>query len=220
MYLPNYHPKEERLNYLTHGFGAILSLIGFVFLVWKGILHNDGWILLGLIIFGLSLTSTYISSTLYHWVSRIQLKKRLRLLDHLSIYLLIAGTYTPFTLGNLRTNWGFVIVALIWGLAALGIIYKIAFRNYFDKLGVIDTLMYVAMGFLVVLFIKPALQCINFWGMCLLALGGLFYMAGIYFYESKTIRYNHAIWHLFVLGGSFCHYISVMLYALPPATTG
>lgn len=216
MHLPDYHPNEERLNYLTHGFGAILSVIGFIFLVWKGLLHKDNWILLGLVVFGLSMLSTYVSSTLYHWVEQRRLKKRMRLFDHMSIYLLIAGTYTPFTLGNLRADWGFVIVGLIWGMAILGMIYKIAFRHHFDKLGAIDTFFYIGMGFLVVLFFKPALRGIDFWGMCLLALGGLFYMVGVYFYESKTIKYNHAIWHLFVMGGSFCHFFSVLYYANPP----
>ncbi|QQS28210.1 MAG: hemolysin III family protein [Sphingobacteriales bacterium] len=216
MRLPNYHKKEERLNYLTHAVGILLSIIGIVFLVWKGYLHKDNRILIGCLIFGFSMLATFVSSTLYHWVERIQIKKRLRLIDHLAIYILIAGTYTPFALNNLRKEWGYLILGLIWGVAILGIIYKVVFRNQFDKLGAIDTFFYVGMGFLSILFIKPIVKSIHAGGLVLLALGGASYLIGVYFYESKSIRYNHAIWHLFVMGGAFLHYFSVLFFALPP----
>jgi hemolysin III len=216
MRLPNYHKTEERLNYLTHGVGVLLSIIGIIILIWKGFQHRDNWILIGCLVFGLSMLSTFLTSTLYHWVERIQIKKRFRLLDHLAIYLLIAGTYTPFALNNLRNDWGLVILGLIWGIAALGIVYKVVFRNQFDKLGAIDTFFYVGMGFMSLIFIKPLMKSIHTGGLALLALGGLSYMIGVYFYESKTIKYNHAIWHLFVMGGAFFHYFSVLFFALPP----
>ncbi|HRI26744.1 MAG TPA: hemolysin III family protein [Chitinophagales bacterium] len=217
MRIPNYHPTEERLNYLTHGVSAALSLIGIATLIQKGIVYSDSYLLIGMLIFGLCMFFTFLTSTLYHWVQRLQLKKRMRLLDHLAIYLLIAGTYTPFALNNLRSDWGILILVLIWVIAALGITYKIVFRHHFDKLGAIDTFMYVAMGFISLLFVKPMIRCIHAGGLALLVAGGAAYMVGVYFYESKTIKYNHAIWHLFVMTGAFLHYLSVLFFVLPPA---
>ncbi len=216
MKLPFYSEEEENLNFWTHLFGTIVSVVGVFFLVKKVMHYDDGWFILGAWVFGLSMVITFLASTLYHGVRNIPLKKAFRLMDHAAIYLLIAGTYTPFALGNLRNGWGFIIFALIWGLAISGIIFKISIRNYLYKFRHLDLFLYIALGCFVIFFIKPTIEAVGFSGMTLLAIGGAFYLVGAAFYATKRIPYNHAIWHLFVIAGAACHYFSIFYFAQPP----
>ena len=217
MKLPFYSEEEENLNFWTHLFGTIVSIIGVFFLVKKVIPYNDGWFILGATVFGVSMICTFLASTLYHGVRKAPLKKAFRLIDHAAIYLLIAGTYTPFALGNLRDGWGFIIFILIWTFAISGIIFKISIRNYLEKFKNVDLFLYIAMGCFVIFFIKPTIEAVEVSGMVLLAIGGAFYLIGAAFYATKRIPYNHAIWHLFVIAGAACHYFSIFYFALPPA---
>lgn len=214
-----YSEKEERLNYITHGLGGILSIIGLVVLIIYGV--QEDWIsLLSFILFGASMIAVYTASTLYHWVTRESLKKKLRLLDHAMIYTLIAGTYSPFLLGNFRPSFGWWMFFVVWGLAIMGIIFKILIRNKMDKYAKLDVWIYIGLGsiaFVTAFFAgEEAFKGIAPVGLCLLVIGGLFYYVGTFFYSSEKIPYNHAIWHLFVIAGSSCHYFSVLYYARLP----
>ena len=198
---------EERLNHLSHLAGLILSIIGAIVLLRVVSLHGDLWALASGAIYAVSLVSLYAASTCYHSCQDRQRKRKLRIVDHACIYLLIAGTYTPFTLGPLRDADGLNLLAIEWGIAALGIVFKIFAVHRFQ---IISTLAYLAMGWLVI-FSWPVLmenlpQATLVW----LAAGGLFYTVGTIFYAWKALPWQHAIWHVFVLGGSLCHYFAVL----------
>ncbi len=208
----NYSPKEEKANYLTHGFSFVVSLIGLGILVAKGWSHKDPYVLPGVVIFGVGLTMCFLSSTVYHWVSTPQLKRRLRIIDHLCIYLLIAASYTPFALVNLRDSWGIPVFFVMWGLAIFGSIFKIMIRNQLQTYEYVDAGFYVLMGCVALLFIKPIVENIPSNGVWLLSLGGAAYLLGVFFYLNKKIPYNHAIWHLFVMAGGAFHFAAVWGY--------
>lgn len=208
---PFYTPTEERVNYLTHGLGAILSFIGLIILIVSN-LQSNWWELASVTIFGISMLSVYLSSTLYHWALKPRYKKPLRLLDHLAIYFLIAGSYTPFALVNLRDNWGITVFFLVWGLAIFGMIMKVVLRKNMDKLGRLDAYFYVGIGCIAVLFAKPMMQSLTAPCIALLLAGGAMYLTGVVFYLKKNIPYNHGIWHLFVMAGSAFHYTSILMY--------
>ena len=203
---------EELANSITHGVGLALSLVGLAVLLVFSILHGTGWHIAGCTIFGLSLVALYTASTLYHSLHSSRFTQTFKILDHAAIYLLIAGTYTPFTLVNLRGFWGWTLLSLVWALALLGIIFKVFFVNRFV---VASTLAYIMMGWSCLLVIKPLLTLIPSGGLILLAAGGVAYTVGTIFFAWKRVPYNHAIWHLFVLAGSICHYFAVILYVLP-----
>ena len=207
-----YSLKEERANYLTHGFSFLCSLVGLAILIGKGWSHKDAYVLPGVAIFGVGLAMCFLSSTVYHWVSEPQLKSKLRIVDHLCIYLLIAASYTPFALVNLRDGWGFPVFFTIWGLAIFGVIFKIVIRNQLQTYEFIDTLIYVVMGCFAVFFVKPIVTHIPSDGVWLLSLGGAAYLIGVFFYSNKKIPYNHAIWHLFVMAGGGLHFLAVWKY--------
>lgn len=207
-----YTLTEERANYLTHGFGFIISLIGLYLLIQKGWTHQDAYFLPAVTVFGLGLAACFLSSTIYHWVSQPALKHKLRMVDHLCIYLLIGASYTPFALVNLREHWGLPVLFSVWTLAIAGSIFKLAIRNNLQRYQKVDAYIYVLMGCLGLLFIKPIVTYIPIGGVQLLALGGASYIIGVFFYLSKTIRYNHAIWHLFVLTGAALHFSAVWWY--------
>ncbi len=207
-----YSLKEERANYLTHGFSFLCSLVGLAILIGKGWSHQDPYVLPGVAIFGLGLTMCFLSSTVYHWVSTPQLKRRLRIIDHLCIYLLIAASYTPFALVNLRDSWGIPVFIAIWVLAILGSIFKILIRNQLQTYELVDAGFYVLMGCMALLFIKPIVANIPPDGVRLLSLGGAAYILGVFFYLNKKIPYNHAIWHLFVMAGGAFHFAAVWRY--------
>ena len=198
---------EELANALTHGLGAAAALAGGAVLITLAALFGDGWQLAGAIVFGICLLLLYLASTLYHAVRHPVAKARLKVLDHCAIYLLIAGTYTPFTLVGLRGPWGWGLFAAIWTLAIAGVVFKLFHTGRFKLL---STVLYVAMGWLVLVAIQPLLDALDGWTLGWLLAGGACYTLGTFFYHRPTLRYSHAVWHLFVVAGSVCHYISVM----------
>ena len=203
---------EEIANGITHGIGLVLSLIGFFILLTLSILRGGVWHIAGSSVFGLTLIFAYAASTAYHSFRKPHLKRVLKILDHSAIYLLIAGTYTPFTLVNLRGFWGWTLFSLVWTLSAIGIFFKFF---HVDRFKIISTLGYVLMGWIAVIAIKPLFAAIPIAGMFWLLAGGLFYTIGVVFFAWKRIPYNHAVWHVFVLAGSICHYFAVLFYVLP-----
>ncbi|HVF92421.1 MAG TPA: hemolysin III family protein [Blastocatellia bacterium] len=203
---------EELLNSITHGLGLALSIAGFLVLLVLSVIRGDAWHIAGCSIFGATLIFLYGASTLYHSFKALHLKRPLRILDHSAIYLLIAGTYTPFTLVNLRGPWGWSLFAAVWILAALGIVFKVFFV---DRFAVASTVVYLLMGWLGIVAIKPILALVPPGGFAWLVAGGLAYTVGIVFFACRKVPYNHAIWHLFVLAGSICHYFAVVVSVLP-----
>ena len=198
--------RDEIANALTHGLGAAAALAGGAVLITLAAIHGDGWQLAGAIVFGITLLLLYTASTLYHAIQHPIAKGRLKVFDHCAIYLLIAGTYTPFTLIGLRGPWGWGLFAAIWTIALAGVVFKLFHTGRFPRL---STALYVAMGWLVVVAIKPMLASIDAWTLGWLLAGGVFYTLGTYFYHRESIQYAHAIWHLFVIAGSVCHFVAV-----------
>ena len=205
--------REELASALTHGLGAAAALAGGAVLVTLAAIHGNGWQLGAAIVFGSSLLLLYLASTLYHSFRHPVLKGRLKVLDHCAIYLLIAGTYTPFTLIGLRGPWGWGLFAAIWTLALAGVVFKLFHTGRFKRL---STLLYVAMGWLVLVAIKPVLASLDAWTFGWLVAGGVFYTLGTVFYHRDSIPYSHAIWHLFCIAGSACHYVAVMAQVMLP----
>jgi len=203
---------EELANSITHGIGLALSVVGLGFLVALSILRGNAWHIAGCTTFGITLVLLYCASTMYHLFRTHRLQRILKILDHSAIYLLIAGTYTPFTLVNLRGFWGWTLFGLVWGLSVFGILWKLF---HIDRFKIVSTMLYIVMGWLVVIAIKPLFVAIPLTGIVWLAAGGMFYTLGVFFFAFKRVPYNHAIWHLFVLAGSICHYFAVVLYVLP-----
>jgi len=199
--------REEIANVLTHGAGAVASLVGAAVLVTVAALGGDAWKVVGSAVFGTTLVLLYTASTLYHAARSPVAKARLKVLDHCAIYLLIAGSYTPFTLIGLRGGWGWSLFGVIWGLAVAGTVFKLFFTGRFPRL---STAVYVAMGWLAVVAIGPMVQRLPAATLAWMVAGGLIYTAGTVFYHSRRIPYAHAIWHLFVLGGSACHFAAVL----------
>lgn len=206
---------EELAHSITHGLGAALSIAGLAVLVTLAAVRGDAWHVASCAIFGATLVFLYTASTLYHSITHPGAKKVLRVFDHSAIFLLIAGTYTPFTLVNLRGGWGWTLFVIIWGLALFGIVYKVTAKNRFRFLSV---LLYLAMGWLVLIAIKPMVSSVPPAGLWLLLAGGLFYTIGVIFYAWKRLPYGHAVWHLFVMAGSVCHFFAVLLYVIPRPT--
>lgn len=206
-----YSPREELANALTHGVGAAAALAGGAVLITLVAIYGDGWQLAGAIVFGVALLLLYTASTLYHAISHPVAKGRLKVFDHCAIYLLIAGTYTPFTLVGLRGPIGWWLFGTIWALALAGVVFKLFFTGRFKRL---STLIYIGMGWLIVLAIKPMLQALSTASLVWLLAGGVAYTLGTIFYMRPQWRYSHAIWHGFVIAGSACHYTSVMLHLL------
>ncbi|MDR1076871.1 MAG: hemolysin III family protein [Xanthomonadaceae bacterium] len=198
--------REEIFNSLTHGIGALAALAGGAVLITLAAVWGDGWQLSGAIVFGIALLLLYTASTLYHAIQHPVAKSRLKVFDHCAIYVLIAGTYTPFTLIGLRGAWGWSLFGAIWGLALSGVVFKLFFTGRFKKL---STVIYIGMGWLIVVAIKPMLTLLDTSTLVWLLLGGVFYTLGTFFYHRESIRYSHAIWHLFVVGGSACHFVAV-----------
>lgn len=205
--------RDEILNSLTHGFGLLLSAGGLVILVVLAALRGTPRHVVSVSIYGATLVMLYTASTLYHASRAPRLKRVFKVLDHSAIYLLIAGTYTPFTLITMRGPWGWTLFGLVWGLALVGIVFKTFFV---DRFVIASTAVYLAMGWLVVIAIKPALKMVPSGGLVWLLAGGLCYTIGVAFFAAPRLRYGHAIWHLFVLGGSISHYCAVLFYVLPP----
>ena len=205
--------REELASALTHGLGATAALAGGAVLITLAALHGDGWQLGASIVFGVALLLLYLASTLYHSIHHPVIKGRLKVFDHCAIYVLIAGTYTPFTLIGLRGSVGWWLFATIWALALAGVVFKLFYTGRFKKL---STLIYVAMGWLIMVAAKPMFAALDTWTLGWLIAGGAFYTLGTVFYHRPSMRYSHAIWHLFVLAGSVSHYIAVFAQVTPP----
>lgn len=204
--------REEVANALTHGAGLVAALVGTVVLVTLACVGGDAWKVAGSAVFGATLVMLYAASTLYHAARTPAVRARLKVFDHCAIYLLIAGTYTPFTLVGLRGGWGWSLFAVIWTLAVAGTVFKLFFTGRFPRL---STGIYLGMGWLVLVAIVPMVQRLPASTLAWLVAGGLAYTAGTAFYHNRRIRYAHAIWHLFVLAGSICHFAAVVTEVIP-----
>ena len=198
---------EKKLNFITHGIGLVLSVMGLFYLVEKSILYPKSFNLISSLVYGISLILMYSSSTIYHYYIDSKYSKVLQKIDHISIYLLIAGSYTPGLLLKLKYSLGFEILIIIWLLAFIGIIHKIFFFNYLKKASLI---IYLFMGWLIVIDFNAVLESFSSNSIFFMVLGGILYTIGTFFYSLDKLKYNHVIWHLFVLGGSACHYILIM----------
>lgn len=203
-----YSPKEEWANRLSHGLGLLLGILGLVLLLHKG--WNEGpQVLLSYGLYGVSLVLLYFASTLYHCMAEGVARHRCKLFDHCAIYVLIAGTYTPFLLVALDTPLAQGLMVVIWGLALAGVVFKLRFINRFKRLSLFTYLM---LGWLSLVVVYQLYLHLAGEGLLLLGIGGLIYSLGVIFYVAKRIPYNHAIWHLFVLGGSLCHFVAIYGY--------
>ena len=200
---------EEIANSITHGIGAALSVAALVLLVVFAALRGDAWRVVGFSIFGSSLFILYLTSTLYHSFTNLKVKRFFRVLDHSVIFILIAGSYTPITLTVLRGPWGWTLFGLIWGLAIFGIVMKIVF---FDRFNALSVVLYILMGWLAVIALKPLLSAAPLGLLIWMGIGGLSYTLGVIFYAWERLPFNHAIWHLFVLGGSISHFFGMLFH--------
>ena len=199
--------REELVSAITHGVGAAVALAASAVLITLAALYGDAWQLGAAIVFGITLLLLYVASTLYHAIQHPVLKGRLKVFDHCAIYLLIAGTYTPFTLIGLGGALGWWLFGAIWALAVAGVIFKLFYTGRFQKL---STLIYVAMGWFAVIAAGPVVEALDLWTLGWLLAGGVAYTGGTYFYLHPRLPYAHAIWHLFVIAGSVCHYVAVL----------
>jgi len=203
---------EEIFNAITHGVGVVFAVSALVLLIVFASLYGNALHIVSVAIYGTTLVLLYLASTLYHSFTKEKVKYIFKLLDHSAIFLLIAGTYTPFMLVTLRGVLGWALLSVVWVFAILGIILKVFFVGRFT---VFSTLLYLLLGWLIVVAMKPLMAAIPTSGLRLLVAGGILYTLGSFFYIRKSRPFNHGIWHLFVLAGSVCHFLSVLLYVLP-----
>lgn len=201
---------EEIANSVSHGIGFVAALAAIPILIVSSVQTGDSGAIVGGAVFGSAMAILYLTSTLYHAVPQGRAKSLLRRLDHSAIYLLIAGTYTPFTLGALGGAWGWSLFGVIWGIAVVGILLKLIAGPRYPR---VSSAGYLAMGWMVLVAIRPLWQNVPGWGLALLVFGGLAYTLGIGFYLAPKLRYAHFIWHLFVLTGTTFHFFAVLLYA-------
>jgi len=208
--------EEELANSITHGLGLLLSVAGLVGLVVLASLYGTVWHIVACSVYGTTLIFLYAASTIYHIVRRPRLKRTLRLIDHSAIYLLIAGTYTPFTMLCLRGPWGWTLFGIVWCLAVLGIAFKVVYGHRHEKLSLG---IYIAMGWMAIIAARPVLTLIPPGALVLLLAGGLAYSAGTFFYaKDQKYKYFHAVWHVCVLVGSALHFCAVCCYLIPVAS--
>ena len=211
-YSLKYYPKKEEIvNVITHAIGFLLSIAALVLLIVQACMYGSVWHIVAFSIYGSSLAILYLASTAYHGAKRKKLRWRLNILDHIAIYLLIAGTYTPFALVTLRGPWGWSIFGIVWGLALLGTVFKLFLFGKYDKL---STLAYVLMGWVIIIAIKPLAEVFPNGGLWWLFAGGISYSLGAIFYIKERIPYSHAMFHGLVLGGSFCHFWAIYFYMI------
>ena len=206
-----YSRNEEIINVVTHGIGFLLSLAALSLLVVFASLNGTVWHIVSFAIYGSSLVVLYFASTVFHLSRTQKVRNRLNIFDHASIFLLIAGTYTPFVLVTLRGPWGWSIFGVIWGLAITGIILKLFFTGKFN---LFSTILYVILGWIILIAIGPLASSLSFGGLMWLLAGGLSYTAGAVFYLMNKLPFNHAIFHVLILGGSICHFIAVFWFVL------
>ena len=207
---PPYTSREEVANSISHGLGLLLSLVAFPVLVLAAIEVGSVRFIVGVSVFGGTMVLLYLASTLYHSITHETAKQLFRLFDHTAIFLLIAGSYTPFSLGVLRGPWGWSLLAIVWTLAIIGITLKINRRTRHSRISIV---LYVIMGWLAVVAVKPMVMLIPVPGILLIFAGGIAYTGGLAFFAAHRIRYNHFIWHLFVIAGTTCHFFAVLWYA-------
>ncbi len=203
---------EELAHAITHGLGVVLAIIGLVVLVVRSVLYGNIWHVVASSVFGATLVMMYAASTLYHSIPLPRARHVLRVIDHSLIFLLIAGTYTPFTLVTLRGPWGWSLFGFTWSLAVIGVGLKIFTTGRYEK---VSLAVYLLMGWCAVVATKPLFHHLEPGGLVLLAAGGITYSGGVAFYTWQRLRYHHAIWHLFVLGGSLLHWFTVYYYVVP-----
>lgn len=208
----SYTVAEEVAHALTHGIGAVLSIVGLVVMILWALAYGDTWHVVSAIIYGASLILLYTASTLYHAFPWPRIKRFFQQLDHAAIYVLIAGTYTPFALVNLRGPWGWSLLGVVWSIALLGVGLELFKR---ERVKWLSLSLYLGLGWMALVAIKPMLDNVDSMGLLLLLAGGLAYSFGVIFYVWKSLRFHHAIWHLFVLAGSILHFFSVFYYVLP-----
>ena len=213
----HYTDAEEFAHAATHGIGVILSVAGLAWMLYLSIGTGDSWRIAASIVYGTSLIALFLSSTIYHSLHASPKRDLLKLLDHCAIYLLIAGTYTPFLIVAMRGPTGWWVFSAIWLLAALGIFAKLRFGHRYPRTSLVG---YLLMGWMVVLAGPEVAEAVGSEGMRLLVAGGLSYTVGAAFYAAKRLNYSHTIWHLFVLAGGICHYMAVVLYVLPEVVVG
>lgn len=202
---------EEVAHSLTHGIGLVLGFVGLVFLLILAARTGDPWRIVACAVYATTLVLLYLASTLYHALSFTRARHVLQVLDHSAIFLLIAGSYTPFALISLRGPWGWTLLGIVWGLAIVGITAKVVFG---PRWPVISTVLYIGMGWTVLVALKPLVEHVAPGGLAWLFAGGLAYTGGVVFYAWERLRYSHAIWHVFVLAGSACHYVAVARYVV------
>lgn len=207
-----YSLAEEIANSITHGIGFFLSIAMLSLMVVFSALHGTAWHVVACSLYGSTLILLYLASTLYHSLTSERAKRVLKVIDHSAIFLLIAGTYTPFLLVPLRGGWGWSLFGVLWGLALVGIGLKIFLAGRYR---VVSTLIYIGMGWMALIAVRPLWLTLPRAGLLWLLAGGLFYTGGTIFYLNRKIPFNHAIWHGFVLAGSLCHFFSVMFFVIP-----
>lgn len=208
----DYSVLEEVIHAITHGVGVLLSIGGLSWMLYLSIAAADPWRIVASSIYGATLIALFLASTVYHSMYASRHREIFKLLDHCAIYLLIAGTYTPFLLVAMRTDTGWWLFGSIWALATAGIVKKLWFRHRFPKLALFS---YLAMGWLIVVAAPQMAEAIGSNGMAWLFAGGICYSVGAIFYAMERIPFNHAVWHVFVLGGGVCHFLGVVWYVLP-----
>lgn len=206
---------EEIFNSVTHGIGSLLSIAGTVVLIVFSAINSDAFAVVSSAIYGASLIILYTMSTLYHSITNVKAKKFFRIMDHNTIFFLIAGTYTPYTLAVLRSALGWVLFGIVWGAAVIGIVLNSIDLEKFSKISVA---CYIAMGWVIIIAVKPLMNTMPFVSFVLLVAGGVFYTLGVIFYAIKKVKYFHSVWHIFTVIGSALHYFSVFIaIALPTA---
>ena len=207
-----YTVAEEVAHALTHGVGAIAAIVGLIFMLVWAVSYGDTFHVVSASIYGASLILLYLASTLYHAFPWPRVKAFFQQMDHAAIYVLIAGTYTPFALVNLRGPWGWSLLGVVWGIAVVGVIMEVAMK---ERKKWLSLSLYLGMGWMALIMIKPMIDSVEPGGLWLLLAGGLAYTFGVIFYVWKSLRFHHAIWHLFVLAGSVLHFFSVFYFVLP-----
>ena len=206
-----YDLSEEKINIITHAIGLLLSIAALVLLIIHASSNGSARHIVSFTIFGASMILLYSASTLYHYSQTPNIRRKLNILDHASIYVLIAGTYTPFTLVTLKGALGWTIFGITWGIALVGVFLKLFYTGKYDK---ISTIAYVAMGWIIIFAVKPLIENLPLNGLYWLLAGGVFYTVGAVLYSIKKIKFNHAIFHIFVLLGSFSHFMAIYFYVL------
>jgi len=210
--LNTYHISEERVNVISHFIGLLLSVVALFLLVLKAVKYGQVYHIFSATVYGISLVVLYLASTLYHNAAKERLRKRLNVFDHASIFILIAGSYTPFLLISLRETFGFEFFIFIWSVAIIGVVLKLFF---FGKYGILSTVMYILMGWVVVFAMKSLMENVPIQGIYWLWIGGVLYTIGAVIYSIDKLKMNHAIFHIFVLLGSIAHFIAIYFYVLP-----